>query len=95
MARADRRGVRSSRTHAAARSSKRDSDLVAIEDTLFFTRLRRHAKWMFVFLALIFGLGFVVFGVGSDQGTGIGDLSSATAVAARTAASPSPMRATR
>jgi len=29
---------------------------------------------MFVFLALIFGLGFVVFGVGSDQGTGIGDL---------------------
>jgi tetratricopeptide (TPR) repeat protein len=29
---------------------------------------------MFVFLALVFGLGFVVFGVGSDQGTGIGDL---------------------
>ena len=41
---------------------------------MFFTRLRRHAKWMFVFLALVFGLGFVVFGVGSDQGTGIGDL---------------------
>ena len=29
---------------------------------------------MFVFLALVFGLGFVVFGVGSDQGTGIGDV---------------------
>ena len=29
---------------------------------------------MFVFLALVFGLGFVVFGIGSDQGTGIGDL---------------------
>jgi tetratricopeptide (TPR) repeat protein len=29
---------------------------------------------MFVFLALVFALGFVVFGVGSDQGTGIGDL---------------------
>jgi len=41
---------------------------------MFFTRLRRHAKWMFVFLALVFGLGFVVFGIGSDQGTGIGDL---------------------
>lgn len=45
-----------------------------MEDTLFFTRLRQHAKWMFVFLALVFGLGFVVFGIGSDQGTGIGDL---------------------
>ncbi|MHB1242031.1 MAG: tetratricopeptide repeat protein [Gaiellaceae bacterium] len=41
---------------------------------MFFTRLRRHAKWMFVFLALVFGLGFVVFGIGSDQGTGIGDI---------------------
>ena len=29
---------------------------------------------MFVFLALAFALGFVVFGIGSDQGTGIGDL---------------------
>jgi regulator of sirC expression with transglutaminase-like and TPR domain len=29
---------------------------------------------MFVFLALVFGLGFVIFGIGSDQGTGIGDI---------------------
>ena len=41
---------------------------------MFFTKLRRHAKWMFVFLALAMGLGFVVFGIGSDQGTGIGDI---------------------
>jgi regulator of sirC expression with transglutaminase-like and TPR domain len=41
---------------------------------MFFTKLRRHAKWMFVFLALVFGLGFVIFGIGSDQGTGVGDL---------------------
>ena len=42
---------------------------------MFFTRLRRHAKWMFVFLALAFGVGFVVFNVGSGGGgTGIGDL---------------------
>lgn len=41
---------------------------------MFFTRLRRHAKWMFVLLALIFGLGFIIFGIGSDQGTGIGDI---------------------
>jgi tetratricopeptide (TPR) repeat protein len=40
---------------------------------MFFPRLRRHAKWVFVLLALIFGLGFVVFGVGAG-GTGIGDI---------------------
>jgi tetratricopeptide (TPR) repeat protein len=72
MARADRRSVRSSRPHAAAR--KRDSDLVAIEDTMFFTRLRRHAKWMFVFLALVFAVGFVGFGIGANQNASLGDL---------------------
>jgi tetratricopeptide (TPR) repeat protein len=45
-----------------------------IEDTMFFPKLRRHAKWMFVFLALVFGLGFVIFGVGSDVQGGLGDL---------------------
>jgi tetratricopeptide (TPR) repeat protein len=35
------------------------------EDQLFFSRLRVHAKWVFVFLAFAFALGFVVFGVGS------------------------------
>ncbi len=45
----------------------------AIEDTMFFPRLRRHAKWMFVFLALVFAVGFVGFGVGAG-GTGIGDI---------------------
>jgi len=65
--------VRSSRANAGFRGTS-ERERAAIEDTLFFTRLRRHAKWMFVFLALVFGLGFVVFGVGSDQGTGIGDL---------------------
>jgi regulator of sirC expression with transglutaminase-like and TPR domain len=32
-----------------------------------------HAKWVFVFLALVFGLGFVFFGVGSGS-TGISDV---------------------
>ena len=42
---------------------------------MFFPRLRRQAKWMFVFLALVFGVGFVVFGVGGNlPGTGLGDL---------------------
>jgi tetratricopeptide (TPR) repeat protein len=42
---------------------------------MFFPRLRRQAKWMFVFLALVFGLGYVVFNVGGTiPGTGLGDI---------------------
>ena len=37
------------------------------EDQLFFPRLRRHAKWVFVFLALVFAFSFVLFGVGSGS----------------------------
>jgi tetratricopeptide (TPR) repeat protein len=45
------------------------------EDTMFFPRLRRQAKWMFVFLAVIFGLGYVIFNVGGTiPGTGLGDI---------------------
>lgn len=40
---------------------------------MFFPRLRRHAKWMFVFLAVALGGGFVLFGVGAG-GTGVGDI---------------------
>lgn len=40
---------------------------------MFFPRLRKHAKWMFVFLAVFFGLGFVAFGVGAG-GVGFGDI---------------------
>jgi tetratricopeptide (TPR) repeat protein len=43
------------------------------EDQLFFARLRRHTKWMFVLLALVFGVGFVAFGVGSGS-TGVGGI---------------------
>jgi len=43
------------------------------EEQLFFSRLRRHAKVMYVLLALVFGLGFVLLGVGSGS-NGIGDL---------------------
>ena len=55
---------------AATRSAKR-STAPSIEDTMFFPRLRRHAKWMFVFLAVALGGGFVLFGVGAG-GTGVG-----------------------
>src|SRR5215467_7119877 len=68
MARADRR--RAQRTRPAAVTRRSD---VVIEDTMFFPRLRRHAKWMFLFLALVFALGFVGFGVGAG-GVGFGDI---------------------
>jgi tetratricopeptide (TPR) repeat protein len=42
---------------------------------MFFPKLRRQAKWVFVLLALSFTIGFVVFGVGSGVGgAGLGDL---------------------
>ncbi len=40
---------------------------------MFFPKLRRNAKWVFLFLALVFALGFVGFGVGAG-GVGIGDV---------------------
>jgi cytochrome c-type biogenesis protein CcmH/NrfG len=43
------------------------------EEQLFFSRLRRHAKIIYVLLAVVFAAGFVVLGVGSGS-TGIGDL---------------------
>jgi tetratricopeptide (TPR) repeat protein len=45
----------------------------SFEDTMFFPRLRRRSRWIFVCLALIFSLGFVGFGVGAG-GIGLGDL---------------------
>ncbi|MEX2212410.1 MAG: tetratricopeptide repeat protein [Gaiellaceae bacterium] len=36
--------------------------------------MRRQARWAFVFLALVFALGFVVFGVGSDVPGGVADI---------------------
>jgi Flp pilus assembly protein TadD len=72
MARADRRSAKRAKPHAAVAASRRSGG-DSWEDTLFFARLRRHAKWMFVFLALVFGFGFVLFGIGAG-GTGLGDV---------------------
>ena len=54
---------------AAARTEYRD-----IEGEMFFPKLRRQAKWVFVLLALAFAVGFVVFGVGSGGGLGLNDI---------------------
>ena len=43
------------------------------EDQLFFGRLRAHAKWVFVLLAAVFAVSFVIFGVGSGS-TGVSDI---------------------
>lgn len=37
------------------------------EEQLFFSRLRRHAKVAYVFLALVFAAGFIFLGVGSGS----------------------------
>ena len=74
MARFEKSRPKSAKPHAAVAPARpRGSTAPSIEDTMFFPRLRRHAKWMFVLLALVFGLGFVVFGVGAG-GTGVGDI---------------------
>jgi tetratricopeptide (TPR) repeat protein len=71
MARADRRRNRRTASHAVAH---RGSSATLVENELFFTRLRRQAKWIFVVLAVIFGGSFVVFGVGSEVPGGIADV---------------------
>lgn len=68
MARADRRSAPRPRPTAGKRKPA-----VTLEDTMFFPRLRRNAKWVFLFLAVAFGLGFVGFGVGAG-GVGVGDV---------------------
>lgn len=75
MARHGKSGTKRPKADApvAAPRPARGATAPAIEDTMFFPRLRRHARWMFVFLALVFAVGFVAFGVGAG-GTGIGDL---------------------
>jgi tetratricopeptide (TPR) repeat protein len=69
-AQARRKGAKSqpgTRKQAAARRPP------TVEQTMFFPRLRRQAKWVFLLLAVIFAGGFVFFGVGSGS-TGLGDL---------------------
>jgi tetratricopeptide (TPR) repeat protein len=71
MARADRRRTKRARQTAGIRAS---GGAGAVEQTLFFTKLRRSAKWIFAALALVFGLSFVVFGVGSEVPGGVADI---------------------
>jgi tetratricopeptide (TPR) repeat protein len=72
MARAAAKRRQPTHQHRDDRRRHKDSGGQRFEDTLFFSRLRKRAKWVFIFLALVFGLGFVLFGVGSSVGGGGG-----------------------
>jgi tetratricopeptide (TPR) repeat protein len=74
MARAAAKRRQPVRHHEADRRRHKDSGGQRFEDTLFFNRLRKQAKWVFVFLAVVFGGGFVLFGVGSNIGGGLTDV---------------------
>src|SRR5690242_17283795 len=78
MARADRR--RAQREARAARPANRRTGggrrtvpASAIENQLFFTRLRSQAKWAFALMVVVFGVGFAFLGVGSG-GLDLGSL---------------------
>jgi tetratricopeptide (TPR) repeat protein len=64
---------KAAKTAQPGRRRQADRRPPTVEQTMFFPRLRRQAKWVFVFLAFVFAAGFVFFGVGSGS-TGLGDL---------------------
>jgi tetratricopeptide (TPR) repeat protein len=69
MARAQAQRRRKRAPSPASRSAR------SAEDLMFFPKLRRRAKWVFLLLAIAFGIGFVAFGVGTGVGgTSIGDV---------------------
>src|SRR5216684_5844994 len=73
MARADRRRAAREARHVQRRPRAAAGGARIAEDTMFFPKLRAHAKWMFVLLIVVFAGGFVFLGVGSGS-SGIGDL---------------------
>ena len=75
MARAAAKRKPPARHHDDAyRKKHKDSGGQRYEDTLFFSRIRRQTKWVFVLLIVAFGLGFVLFGVGSSNLGGLSDI---------------------
>jgi Flp pilus assembly protein TadD len=76
MARADRRRAQRTRTHAVSRAGGggRSAGSGVASQELFFPRLRKQAKWVFLFLALAFAGSFVLFDVGGSGYGGITDL---------------------
>jgi tetratricopeptide (TPR) repeat protein len=73
MARADRRQAARQARQVQRRPRAAGGGTQIAEDTMFFPRLRNHAKWVFVFLVVVFAGGFVFLGVGSGS-AGLGDV---------------------
>jgi tetratricopeptide (TPR) repeat protein len=73
MARADRRRTMREARRVERRPRAAGGGQHVVEDTMFFPKLRAHAKWVFVLLAVIFAGSFVFLGVGSGS-SGLGDL---------------------
>jgi tetratricopeptide (TPR) repeat protein len=73
MARADRRQSARQARQVQRRPRAAGGGARIAEDTMFFPKLRAHAKWMFVLLAIVFMASFVFLGVGSGS-SGLGDL---------------------
>lgn len=67
------RGAAQSRTKQHGETTpKKKQGPPSWEDQLFFSRLRRHSKWVYVCLVLVFGAGFIFLGIGSGS-SGISD----------------------
>ena len=60
-------------TKTRARGRRRHSGGGNPNQDLFFVRLRRHQKWVYALLAVVFGLSFVLVGVGSGGSGGLID----------------------
>lgn len=73
MARADRRQAERRARQVQRRPRAAGGGAGIAEDTMFFPKLRAHARWMFVLLAIVFAGGFVFLGVGSGS-AGLGDV---------------------
>jgi tetratricopeptide (TPR) repeat protein len=72
-AKRNRSAGKAARPVAAEQKRSRRKAEKTLEDQLFFSRLRGHAKWAFALLAVVFGASFVFLGVGSGQ-AGLGDV---------------------
>src|SRR3954465_5901333 len=73
MARADRRRTGRDARRVERRPRAAGGGQQIVEDTMFFPKIRAHAKWVFVLLAIVFAGSFVFLGVGSGS-SGLGDL---------------------
>jgi len=58
-------------TKTRARGRRRHSGGGNPNQDLFFVRLRRHQRWVYAALAVVFGLSFVLVGVGSGGSGGL------------------------